>query len=143
MGQKYLLFTVSTGYQHINFESTSSLFLTTDYNVLIMEVQKLWSNALTQIEMEVSKANFSTWFKDTHIAKFDDGVVYVGVPNIFVKDWLSTKFHKTILQSLRNTLETIRSVEYIISQSKTKEEEQLKEIDETPKKDSLENFFIK
>lgn len=107
-----------------------------------MEIKKLWDSALGQIEMEISKANFSTWFKDTHIVKFDDGTVFVGVPNIFVKDWLSTKFHKTILQSLRNTLETIRAVEYSISQNKEKEVEQMKEIEEAPKKDSLEGLFI-
>ncbi len=107
-----------------------------------MEIKKLWDSALTQIEMEVSKANFSTWFKDTHIVKFDDGIVHIGVPNVFVKDWLSTKFHKTILQSLRNTLETIRSVEYSISQNKAREAEEVKEVIEQPKKDSLEGLFI-
>lgn len=123
-------------------ERGSSFIFTSDYNVLNMEIKKLWDSALVQIEMEVSKANFSTWFKDTHVVKFDDGIVHIGVPNIFVKDWLSTKFHKTILQSLRNTLETIRSVEYMISQNKLKESEEVKEIVEATKKDSLEGLFI-
>ncbi len=67
-----------------------------------------------EIETEVSKANFSTWFKNTSLAKEEGGTVYIGVPNEFVKDWLSNKFHKTIMRVLRNAWEHTRAVEYIV-----------------------------
>lgn len=75
----------------------------------------LWEGTLSQIELSVSKANFTTWFKDTFILKQDDGLVVVGVPNTFVKDWLTNKFHKTILKELRDQCNTIKSVEYTVS----------------------------
>ena len=77
----------------------------------------LWEGALTQIEGEVSAPNFRTWFKETFIVRVDDGTVFVGVPNPFVKDWLRTKFHRVILKSLRDLSETVRSVEYIITKA--------------------------
>ncbi len=80
---------------------------------MINNVQ-LWEKTLFDLEGELSRANFSTWFKNTAILKQDDGVVIVGVPNEFVKDWLQNKFHKTILRSLRNLSENIRSVEYTV-----------------------------
>lgn len=52
------------------------------------ETKQLWENVLVDIELSISKANFSTWFKDTYITKVDDGVVFLSVPNEFVKDWL-------------------------------------------------------
>ena len=58
------------------------------------------NNVLSQIELGISKANFSMWFKDTFIIKQDDGVVHLGVPNVFVKDWLMNKYHKDILKNL-------------------------------------------
>ena len=59
--------------------------------------KKIWSNVLTEVELEVSKGNFSMWFKDTSILKQDDGVIYLSVPNVFVKDWLLNKYHKILL----------------------------------------------
>ncbi len=75
---------------------------------------QLWENTLHELEGELSRANFSTWFKNTTILRQDDGVVFVGVPNEFVKDWLQNKFHKMILRSLRNLSEHIRGVEYLV-----------------------------
>ena len=58
------------------------------------ENKKLWENAVSEIEASVSKANFSTWFKNTYILKQDDNVIFLSVPNAFVRDWLSNKYHK-------------------------------------------------
>src|SRR5690349_3238415 len=84
------------------------------------ENKTLWNNVLAQIELGLSKANFSMWFKDTYIVKQDDGIVYLGVPNIFVKDWLINKYHKDILKNLRSFGEHIRNVEYLVSKEDNK-----------------------
>jgi chromosomal replication initiator protein len=81
----------------------------------MIENKTLWNNVLTQIELTISKANFSMWFKDTYIIKQDDGIVYLGVPNVFVKDWLINKYHKDILKNLRTFGEHIRNVEYMVA----------------------------
>ena len=65
-----------------------------------MNTKELWNNCLSEIETSISKANFTTWFKNTSIAKEDGGILYIGVPNEFVKDWLYNKFHKLILKTL-------------------------------------------
>ena len=80
-----------------------------------MENKELWSKALVDIELEVSKANFSTWFKNTRIVKQDNGTVYLGVQNEFVRDWLMNKYHPTILRILRNLSEQVRNTEYLIT----------------------------
>lgn len=80
-----------------------------------LDTRQVWENALVDIELTVSKANFSTWFKGTHIAKIEDGVVFVGVPSQFYRDWLAEKHHKTIIRALRGVLPTVRNVEYVIS----------------------------
>jgi chromosomal replication initiator protein len=82
-----------------------------------MDNQTLWQNVLNEMELTVSKGNFSMWFKDTYIQKQNDGVAYVAVPNVFVKDWLFTKYHKNILKSLRNFGEHIRNVEYVVAKN--------------------------
>lgn len=80
-----------------------------------MGIKQLWENTLVDIELSISKANFSTWFKNTSIHKMDGGIVYLGVPNQFVKDWLASKYHKDILKTLRSFSTEVRGLEYIIS----------------------------
>lgn len=79
--------------------------------------KKLWDEALIEIESNITKANFLTWFKNTAITDHKDGVIYVGVPNTFVREWLSSKYNKFITKALRNVHPTIRNVEYVICQT--------------------------
>lgn len=87
---------------------------------IVYNLDELWGKCLADIELEVSKPNFSTWFKNTCIVKEDSGTICVGVPNEFVRDWLSNKYHKMILKMLMNYTETVRGVEYVISKSEPK-----------------------
>ncbi len=84
-----------------------------------MDTKKLWDIALSEIELTVSKANFNMWFKDTHISRCEDGIIYLSVPNFFVKDWLYNKFHKFILKCLRSNAD-IRGIEYVIAKDEPK-----------------------
>jgi len=79
-----------------------------------IDTKQLWENVLVDIELSISQANFSTWFKDTGITKLEEGNVVINVPNEFVRDWLGTKYHKVILKALRGFDDNIRSLEYII-----------------------------
>ncbi len=79
-----------------------------------MDYQQLWNSALSQVELELSRVNFNTWFKNTRIVDYKDGEVIIGVPNEFVKDWLTQKYHKFILRILRSIHESVRSVSFSV-----------------------------
>ena len=110
----------------------------------MIENKKLWDNVLVEIELGISKANFSMWFKDTSIAKQEDGVVYLSVPSVFVKDWLNNKYHKSILKSLRGFADYVRGIEYLVSkETPIKKGESVgvistQRVDELP----LQDFYI-
>jgi len=80
-----------------------------------MDHKQLWNGVLVEMELNVTKASFNTWFKDTYIMKHEGGAVYLSVPNAFVKEWLLNKYHSTILRHLRTVSTGIHSVEYIVS----------------------------
>ncbi len=67
-----------------------------------MNTSELWQSVLGELELSLSKANFTTWFRNTFIAALQDGEVVVGVPNMFTKAWLEKKYSKEILQSIQN-----------------------------------------
>lgn len=87
-----------------------------------MENKQLWDSVLAEVELDVSRANFSTWFKYTRIVKQENGIAYIGVPNEFVKEWLYSKYDKFLLKMLRNISENIRGVEYLIIAGAPKDE---------------------
>lgn len=85
-----------------------------------LDTKQLWENTLTNIELSISPAAFKMWFGETHIVRIEDGVVYVGVPNQLTKEWLSDRFGKLILKTVRDFIDTIRSVEYVVSKQETR-----------------------
>ena len=91
-----------------------------------MDTKQLWKTCLIEIEANVSKANFSTWFKNTCILKEDTGIVYVGVPNEFVRDWLKNKYHKLITKTIADLYENMRAVEYTITKIETGKQDSIK-----------------
>lgn len=88
-----------------------------------MDTKQLWKNCLAEIEIGVSKANFNTWFKNTSILKEDTGIIYVGVPNEFVRDWLKNKYHKLITKTIADAYENMRGVEYTIAKIEATKQE--------------------
>ncbi|MCA9365836.1 chromosomal replication initiator protein DnaA [Candidatus Kaiserbacteria bacterium] len=81
-----------------------------------IDIKQLWDDALVKIELTITPANFKTWFRDTHIMSVEDGTVTIGVPSVFVRDWLQDKFQSTILKTLRDLSNHIRSIEYAVIQ---------------------------
>lgn len=77
--------------------------------------EKLWEQVLVEIELEVSEATFNTWFTDTTILRRENGTVYVGVPNEFVRTWITEKYDKKILKLLRKFAEDVRNVSYEVA----------------------------
>lgn len=85
-----------------------------------MDTQELWNKTLVEVELNISKPNFNTWFKDTFISKTDGGTVYIGVPNAFVREWLSNKYHSFLLKTLRELHPEVRNLEYQVSKKTVK-----------------------
>jgi chromosomal replication initiator protein len=56
-----------------------------------MNTNELWQAVLGELELKLSKANFTTWFRSTFIANFSENEITVGVPNTFTKTWLEKK----------------------------------------------------
>ena len=82
-----------------------------------MTKEELWKAVLGEMELSLSKANFTTWFKNTSILANEGVLVIVGVPNGFIKEWLENKFHKQILTSIQTFSPEIREIKYTIGNS--------------------------
>ncbi len=86
-----------------------------------MDKNQIWQAVLGEIELNLSKANFTTWFKNTFISELEDDHITICVPNTFTKTWLEKKYHDAIKQALENV--TNQKVNNIIYKVQTKKEE--------------------
>ncbi|MBI4591976.1 chromosomal replication initiator protein DnaA [Candidatus Uhrbacteria bacterium] len=66
-----------------------------------MHTHELWQAVLGELELKLSKANFTTWFKSTFIFQQTENELVIGVPNTFTKTWLEKKYHRDIIGLLQ------------------------------------------
>lgn len=88
-----------------------------------MNNEQTWKAVLGEMEINLSRAHFVTWFKDTFISSFEDEKIILCVPNAFVKKWLEEKYHKNIISALKSVTKIdIKEVIYKIELRKAKED---------------------
>ena len=85
-----------------------------------MNNQELWQSVLAQMQLNISKANFATWFQNTEIVSKEAEKVIISVPNAFSKEWLSNKYNKSILKTLHDIDDSIKELEFIIKPQSVK-----------------------
>ena len=82
---------------------------------------ELWQSVLAQAQFQISRANFATWFQNTEIISREADKVTISVPNAFSKEWLSNKYNKLILKTLRDIDDSIKELCFVIKPQPTKE----------------------
>lgn len=80
-----------------------------------MDLEQLWQATLGEMELSLSKASFTTWFKLTYIHSFENGKVIICVPNTFTQAWLEKKYYQDIVTALKNiSKENVKEITYKI-----------------------------
>lgn len=79
-----------------------------------MDLKQLWQTALGEIELQVSRPNFITWFRNSQLLDKKDGAALIGFPNNFAKEWVENKYSKIVLGAIRNIDDTTKKVEFIV-----------------------------
>jgi chromosomal replication initiator protein len=103
-----------------------------------MTNEELWQVVLGQIQLNISQANFATWFKNTEIISQEGGLVNIVVPNSFVKEWLENKYNKNILKILHETDKNIKDISYLIGKNQKVQQQSEKENIIMPETDQLD-----
>lgn len=80
--------------------------------VLIMN-QALWQSVLGEIEVSVSHATFTTWFKDTDLVSYNDSSATISVQNIFAKKQFEVKFNDLVKKTLAKNGVKVKKINYV------------------------------
>src|SRR5581483_7913450 len=82
-----------------------------------MNAEQAWQSVLGQLQMEMPKASFDTWVRDTRPLTYENGVMTVGVPNAYARDWLESRLASTMGRLLVGVLNSNVSVNFVVTQS--------------------------
>lgn len=77
----------------------------------------LWQSVLGEIELSVSHATFTTWFKNTELVDKNESGVVIEVPNIFAKKQFEVKFNDQVKSILQKNGVNPKTINYIVNVS--------------------------
>jgi len=77
-----------------------------------MSNKDFWIEVLTKLQPMIKKAHFITWFQNTTVMDFSNGLLVVGVPNTFAQTWISTKYGLKIEEIARELDKTVETIKY-------------------------------
>jgi chromosomal replication initiator protein len=66
----------------------------------LKSAKAIWEAALGELQLQVSKPNYETWLKDTTGITYKEDVFVIGVPNVFIAEWLRSRLHSLIKRTL-------------------------------------------
>jgi chromosomal replication initiator protein len=82
-----------------------------------MNAEQAWQSVLAQLQMEMPRASYDTWVRDTRPMAYENGVITIGVRNAYARDWLESRLAATVSRLLIGVLNSNVTVEFVVSQS--------------------------
>jgi len=62
--------------------------------------REIWQRALGELQIQVSKANYCTWLKNSEGVSCQQDTFVVWVPSTFVAEWLTKRLHSLVRKTL-------------------------------------------
>jgi hypothetical protein len=88
-----------------------------------MDIQQAWQTVLGQLQMEMPRASYDTWVRDTQAISYEDGLLTISVRNAYARDWLESRLASTVSRLLIGIMNRTVDVAFIVSQTQTDEDE--------------------
>jgi len=76
--------------------------------------QQVWQSVLGQLKLQMTRATFDTWLKDTRIVSRNGETLVIGTKNPFAKDWLENRLFTTINRTVTNILGHTVHIQFVI-----------------------------
>jgi chromosomal replication initiator protein len=82
-----------------------------------MKAEHAWQAALGQLQIDMPKAAYNTWVRDTELVSYEDGSFMVGVRNGYARDWLESRLSSTVKRLLTGMMNRSVDVRFIVWQT--------------------------
>lgn len=78
----------------------------------------VWKSVLAEVEQAIPHEQYSTWFTGTELVGVDDGIVTIGVPNVFKVKQLEKKYFGILCEAFRHNKIEVKEIKYVVQSSK-------------------------
>ena len=82
-----------------------------------------WGAALSELQLQMTKATFDTWLANTRAIAFEDSTLTIRVASAFAKDWLENRLLTTVKRTLVGIVGQPIEVEFAVAQGQGQEPE--------------------
>ncbi len=79
-----------------------------------MKAEQAWQAVLGQLQIEMPKAAYDTWVRDSQFISYEDGLFIIGVRNAYACDWLESRLSSTIKRMLTGIINRSVQVRFIV-----------------------------
>jgi len=76
--------------------------------------REIWERALGELQLQVSRANYTTWLKNSYGVTSQENIFVVGVPNTFVAEWLTKRLRSLVRGTLTQIIGKETEVQFIV-----------------------------
>ncbi len=80
-----------------------------------MNAEQAWQSVLGQLQMEMPRASFDTWVRDTRPISYLDGTLTIGVRNAYARDWLESRLASTVSRLLVGIMNASVAVDFVVN----------------------------
>jgi chromosomal replication initiator protein len=84
-----------------------------------MNTEQAWQSVLGQLQMEMPRASFDTWVRDTRPISYQDGTLTIGVRNAYARDWLESRLASTVSRLLVGIMNASVAVDFVVNSSES------------------------
>jgi chromosomal replication initiator protein len=97
-----------------------------------MNAEQVWNIVLAQLQMEMPRASYDTWVRDTHPISYDNSLITVGVRNVYARDWLESRLANTVSRMLIGIVNTNVAVSFVVTQSEENDSQADSDVERDP-----------
>jgi chromosomal replication initiator protein len=80
-----------------------------------MNAETAWQSVLGQLQMDMPRASFDTWVRDSKPVSLNSGVMTVAVRNAYARDWLDSRLASTVSRLLVGIMDTNVAVNFVVA----------------------------
>jgi chromosomal replication initiator protein len=81
-----------------------------------MNASQAWQATLGQLQMEMSKAAFETWVRDSQLISHEADTFTIGVHNAYACDWLKNRLSSTVTRLLSGMMNQPQAINFVVWQ---------------------------
>jgi hypothetical protein len=80
---------------------------------------RIWQAALGELQLELTRATFETWLRNSRLVTCEDGVFVIGVANTYARDWLESRLRSVVERVLARLTGQPARVRFVVTEGKS------------------------